>query len=62
MDKRDNIKISVTKEMVAAGFRVLSESGISESYLGADRLTVAEIYRAMYALRPRRASRRPVDR
>ena len=36
-------------EMEEAGFRVLSQSGIADGYSGADRLLVAEIYRAMFA-------------
>lgn len=39
----------VTPEMEEAGFRVLSQSGIADGYSGADRLLVAEIYRAMFA-------------
>ena len=43
--------VEVTPEMVEAGFQVLAASGIADEYLGADRLLVEEIYRAMYAVR-----------
>ena len=43
------IEVEVTPEMEEAGFRVLSASGIADGYSGADRLLVAEIYRAMFA-------------
>lgn len=44
--------ILVTPEMVEAGFRVLASSGIADEYLGADRLLVEEIFRAMVASAP----------
>jgi hypothetical protein len=43
-------EIEVTPEMEEAGFRVLSASGIADDYLEADKLLVAEIYRAMHSL------------
>ena len=42
-------EIPVTNEMIEARFLVLSISGIADDYLGADRLLVADIYRAMFA-------------
>ena len=44
------MKLILTPAMVEAGFRILSESGIADAYSGADRLLVAEIYRAMFAV------------
>jgi len=41
------IEATVTPEMVEAGFRVLSTSGLMDEYLEADKLLVAEIYQAM---------------
>ena len=49
---QNNPTVEVTPEMEEAGFRVLSESGIADGYSGADRLLVAEIFRAMLALAP----------
>jgi len=43
------MELILTPEMVEAGFRILSESGIADGYSGADKLLVAEIYRAMFA-------------
>jgi hypothetical protein len=54
--------VEVTPEMLEAGFRVLASSGIADEYLGADRLLVEEIYRAMSVLAPRPSSRRSPDR
>ena len=48
--REDEIKI--TPQMIEAGFAVLRESGIADEYLEADKCTVADIYRAMSALRP----------
>ena len=39
-----------TPEMIEAGYRVLVASGITDDPLEADKLTVAEIYRAMRSL------------
>ena len=46
----DNSSTSVSPEMLDAGFRVLSTSGIADEYLEADRLLLADIYRAMFAV------------
>ena len=35
--------------MAEAGFRALSTSGIADEYLGADKLLVEDIFRAMLA-------------
>jgi len=43
-------EIEVTPVMIEAGYRVLAESGIIDDPLEADKLTVAEIYRAMRSL------------
>lgn len=45
----DNNSIEVTSEMVEAGFKVLSGSGIADEYMDADKLLVAEIFLAMWA-------------
>ena len=41
-------EIEITPQMVEAGFEVLSSSGIADSYLGADRTLVAQIFLAMW--------------
>ena len=41
-------EVEVTPEMIEAGVTVLWESCAVEHPLGADRLVVEEIYRAMY--------------
>jgi hypothetical protein len=41
----------ITPEMIEAGFRVLAASGITDDPLEADRLLVAEIFRAMVSCR-----------
>ena len=46
-------EIEITEEMIEVGFRVLARSGISDDPLEADKLLIAEIYRAMFAHRPR---------
>jgi hypothetical protein len=43
--------IVITPEMVQAGFRVFVAAAITDDPMEADRLTVAEIYRAMALLR-----------
>lgn len=40
--------IEVTEAMLDAGFMVLAVSGIADEYSGADRLLLADIFRAMY--------------
>ena len=47
----ENKQHEVTTEMMEAGFRVLATSGIADDFLGGDRLLVADIYRAMFAVR-----------
>ena len=44
--------VVVTPEMIEAGFQILNRSGLSDEYLEADKLTLAQIYRAMFAHRP----------
>jgi hypothetical protein len=44
-------EIEVTPEMVEAGFLILSQSGIADDLLEADKCTVAEMYRAMVEAR-----------
>ena len=46
---QDRPEIEVTPEMIEAGFKVLSASGIADDYLEADKLWVADIFRAMIA-------------
>lgn len=41
---------AITPEMVQAGFRALSSSGIADEYLEADKISVIEIYQAMRRL------------
>lgn len=48
-------EIEVTDEMIEAGYAALAAACITEHLLDADRLTVAEIYRAMEAARPKPA-------
>ena len=43
-------EIEVTPEMEEAGFAVLCSSGIADEYLEADKVVIAEIYRAMVRL------------
>ena len=43
----DEKAIEITSEMVQAGFEVLARSGLADDYLEADKLLVADIYRAM---------------
>jgi hypothetical protein len=50
-------EIEITPEMIEAGFRVLQKSGIADVYLKADKLLVAEIFEAMFALLPQEAER-----
>ena len=50
-------EIEITPEMVEAGYRVLVGACLTDDLLEADKLTVAEIYRAMAALLP---DRRPL--
>ena len=45
-------EIEVTPEMMEAGYRVLMAAGLGDALLEADKLTVAEIYRAMVAVAP----------
>ena len=52
-------EIEITPAMIEAGFQVLYNSGIADEYLGADRLLVAEIYRAMLCLRPQNVPNLP---
>ena len=57
MSERDRAKaeeIEITPEMIEAGFKALRASAISDDLLEADKLTVAEIYRAMAPLSPER--------
>jgi hypothetical protein len=41
------IAVEVSDAMIEAGFEVLAHSGIADDYSGADKLLVADIYRAM---------------
>lgn len=47
-----DIEIEITPQMMEAGFSVLARSGIAGDYLEADKLLLADIYRAMAAQRP----------
>jgi hypothetical protein len=57
----ENKEIEVTPEMVEAGYQVLYSSGIADEYLGADKLLVDRIYRAMYRLSAQRAQNSPCE-
>lgn len=46
----DRAKIEITPEMIEAGFKVLSASGLADDYLEADKQLVADIFRAMFDL------------
>ena len=39
----------ITEEMIEAGYKILSESGITDCPWGVDKLLVTEIYQAMKA-------------
>lgn len=43
-------EIEVTEEMLAAGFKVFTDSHVVDEPLEADKLLVAEIYQAMAAV------------
>ena len=49
-------EIEVTEEMLEAGYRLLLDSGITDAQVEADRLVLAEIYRAMTVLSHARVS------
>ena len=42
----------VTPAMAQAGWDVLAASGVADDLLEADKLTLAEVYRAMFRLAP----------
>ncbi len=44
-------EIEITPEMIEAGYQVLARSGLSDDLLEADRLTVVEMYQAMWRRR-----------
>ena len=50
--QKDDPKVVVTPEMEEAGFEILCDSGISDGYQQADKLLLAEIYRAMFDVSP----------
>jgi hypothetical protein len=56
---KDSDSPVVTPAMLEAGLVVLSQSGISDEYLEGDKLTLAQIYRAMFAHRPQNESATP---
>lgn len=45
-------EIEVTQEMLNLGYKVLQDSGIADYYPEADKLTLAEIFRAMAIAHP----------
>jgi hypothetical protein len=62
-NNNDSNEIEITPEMVEAGFLVLCNSGIADSYLKADKTLVAEIFRAMFAaLSPQAQSSRLIPK
>ena len=46
----DANEIEITPEMIEAGYQVLPASGLTDDPLEADRLVIAEIFRAMFSL------------
>lgn len=51
--KKESIAmIEVTPEMLEAGYRVFSESGVTDDPVESDKLLLSEIYRSMYLLAP----------
>lgn len=46
----ENDEIEVTEQMMEAGWQVLLDSGITDARVEADKLVLAEIYRAMAAI------------
>ena len=56
------LETEITPEMVEAGFRVLCNPGIADDYLEADKLLLAEIYRAMSSHYPREIVRSTENR
>jgi hypothetical protein len=48
-DENSTDEIDITPAMVAAGFRVLANSGLVDECLEADTLFLEKIYREMYA-------------
>ena len=52
--KREPVEPEITPEMIEAGYQVLLASGLTDDPLEADKLTVAEIFRAMLSLYPHR--------
>lgn len=49
---QESASVEITSEMLEAGSRVLYASGIVEGAMEADEYTLAEIYEAMFRLRP----------
>jgi hypothetical protein len=39
---------AITEDMISAGLRVLRDAGISQEFIQADKLVLAEIFRVMY--------------
>lgn len=52
--KKDDGEVEVTSEMVEAGLKIFYESGVVDGPLGADKLLLREIYRAMVSCSGRR--------
>ena len=49
--REPDVAIEITSQMIEEGFRVLRASGLADDYLAADKCTVADIFRAMWASR-----------
>jgi hypothetical protein len=49
----------ITEEMIEAGFKVISTSGIADEYGGADKLLVAEIFQAMIGSQRQEMKQKP---
>jgi hypothetical protein len=49
---REKDEIEITPEMIEAGFAVLKASGLTDDPLEADKLVVADIFRAMALISP----------
>ncbi len=50
--KTSSGSVEITPAMIEAGYQALRKSGIADVYLRADKILVAEIFEAMFALLP----------
>ena len=57
-ERQSGAELEITPQMIAAGFAVLTASGLADDYSRADKCTVAEIFLAMDSARKRQATGR----